>query len=128
MATLMSRPCALTTALAVLHCPVLMQPAHLGEAVDSMLTPVGRFQRETSKLRAKLAGQSTTGAALSTFQADGSNGSTLKNCCFLWSEPPPVAAYVGVTATQWNPSSTTAATLNASANTTQLPGAHQPPR
>ena len=104
----------------VLHFPLYWYspPALVKHWLDSMLTPGWAFPSETSKLRGKtLLVSVTTGAALSTFQADGSNGSNLEELLLPLER---TAAYCGmhwggIVATQWNPSSTTAATLSASA-------------
>ena len=84
-----------------------------------MLTPGWAFPSETSKLQGKtLLVSVTTGAALSTFQADGSNGSTLEELLLPLER---TAAYCGmhwggIVASQWNPAATTdSAALNSSA-------------
>ena len=93
-------------------------PALVKHWLDSILTPGWAFPSETSKLRGKtLLVSVTTGAALSTFQPDGSNGSTLEELLLPLERS---AAYCGmhwggIVASQWNPATTDAATLNASA-------------
>ena len=65
----------------VLHFPLYWYspPALVKHWLDSMLTPGWAFPSETSQLRGKtLLVSVTTGAALSSFQPDGSNGSTLE--------------------------------------------------
>jgi len=85
--------------------------------LDSMLTPGWAFPSETSQLRGKtLLVSVTTGAALSSFQPDGSNGATLEElllplertaayCGMLWG---------GIVASQWNPAATDTAAFNSS--------------
>ena len=104
----------------VLHFPLYWYspPALVKHWLDSMLTPGWAFPSETSQLRGKtLLVTVTTGAALSSFQPDGSNGSTLEELLLPLER---TAAYCGmhwggIVASQWNPAATDAAALNSSA-------------
>ena len=105
----------------VLHFPLYWYspPALVKHWLDAMLTLGWAFPSETSKLQGKtLLVSVTTGAALSTFQADGSNGSTLEELLLPLER---TAAYCGmhwggIVASQWNPAATTdSAALNSSA-------------
>ena len=104
----------------VLHFPLYWYspPALVKHWLDSMLTPGWAFPNEISQLRGKtLLVSVTTGAALSSFQPEGSNGSTLEELLLPLER---TAAYCGmhwggIVASQWNPAATDAAALNSSA-------------
>lgn len=104
----------------ILHFPLYWYspPALVKHWLDSILTSGWAFPGASSKLRGKTLMLSvTTGSPLSTFQPDGSNGSTLEELLLPLER---TAAYCGmnwggIVATQWNPASTDEATLRSSA-------------
>ncbi|MGB1122061.1 MAG: NAD(P)H-dependent oxidoreductase [Flavobacteriales bacterium] len=108
------------TSTIILHFPLYWYspPALVKHWLDSMLTSGWAFPRATSKLRGKTLMLSvTTGSPLSTFQSDGTNGSTLEELLLPLER---TAAYCGmnwggIVASQWNTASTDEATLSASA-------------
>ncbi len=104
----------------ILHFPLYWYspPALVKQWLDSILTSGWAFPAATSKLRGKTLTLSvTTGSPLSTFQPEGSNGSTLEELLLPLER---TAAYCGmnwggIVATQWNTASSDEATLSASA-------------
>ena len=104
----------------ILHFPLYWYspPALVKHWLDSILTSGWAFPGATSKLRGKMLMLSvTTGSPLSTFQPDGTNGSTLEELLLPLER---TAAYCGmnwggIVANQWNAASSDEATLNASA-------------
>ncbi len=104
----------------VLHFPLYWYspPALVKQWLDSILTSGWAFPKSSSKLRGKtLIISVTTGAPLSSFQPDGSNGSTLEDLLL----PLKRTAYYcgmqwgGIVASQWNPASTEQDALASSA-------------
>ena len=101
----------------ILHFPLYWYspPALVKHWLDSILTSGWAFPGATSKLRGKILILSvTTGAPLSTFQAEGTNGSTLEELLLPLER---TAAYCGmnwggIVASQWNTASSDEATLN----------------
>lgn len=104
----------------ILHFPLYWYspPALVKQWLDSILTSGWAFPGATSKLRGKtLLLSVTTGSPLSTFQPDGSNGSTLEELLLPLER---TAAYCGmnwggIVASQWNTASSDEATLNSRA-------------
>ena len=104
----------------ILHFPLYWYspPALVKQWLDSILTSGWAFPGANSKLRGKTLMLSvTTGSPLSTFQRDGTNGSTLEELLLPLKR---TAAYCGmnwggIVASQWNTASSGEATLNAHA-------------
>ena len=104
----------------ILHFPLYWYspPALVKQWLDSILTSGWAFPGTTSKLRGKTLMLSiTTGSPLSTFQPDGTNGSTLEALLLPLER---TAAYCGmnwggIVASQWNTASSDEATLNSRA-------------
>ena len=101
----------------ILHFPLYWYspPALVKLWLDSILTSGWAFPRATSKLRGKtLILSVTTGSPLSTFQPDGTNGSTLAELLLPLER---TAAYCGmnwggIVASQWNTASSDKVILN----------------
>lgn len=104
----------------ILHFPLYWYspPALVKQWLDAMLTSGWAFPGATSKLRGKTLMLSvTTGSPLSTFQHDGTNGSTLEELLLPLER---TAAYCGmhwggIVATHWNTASADKAALSANA-------------